>query len=195
MRVNLDAHREAYRGATATAPSDPGERLEVSVAIRRNNQAALDALTQRIAAGDRSAATISRAEFTRRFGATDADRALVKQFASEYGLSVVSEDIPRSTIHLSGTVEQMEKAFGVQMYNFAYAHGTYRGMTETTTIPAALAGVVEAVLGLDTRPIAQTRHMVNHAAVAPSAETRIGPRAARPSPPYFAPHGFAPLYT
>jgi len=190
----MDDQRATYRGAQATAPTDPGERLEVSVSIRRNNQAQLDELTKKIAAGDRSAATVTRAEFTRRFGATNADRALVKQFASEYGLSVVSEDIPRSTIHLSGTVEQMEKAFGVQMYNFAYAHGTYRGMTETTTIPAALAGVVDAVLGLDTRPVAQTRHMVNHTATAPSAETRVGPRAAKAATTYFAPNEFATLY-
>ena len=194
MRVQLDDHRPSFKGAQATAPTNPSERMEVSVVLRRNNQAALDARTAKIAAGDRSIAPLSRTEFTRMFGSTNADRALVKQFASEYGLQVISEDIARSTIHLSGTVAQMEKAFGVQMHSFAYAGGTYRGLTEASSVPAALSGVVHAVLGLDTRPLASTRHIVNRAAVNPVVPSKIEPKASRAQLPYFSPDEFAALY-
>ena len=193
-RVNLGEARTSYLGAQVTGPADPDERMEVSVGIRRNNQALLDQITAKMTAGDRSQAPLTREEFTRMFGATNEDRALVKQFASSYGLSVVSEDVPRATIHLAGTVAQMEKAFGVQMHQFAWSHGTYRGMTEAPTVPAALDGVVDAVLGLDTRPIAQTRHIVNRMVESPKIESRVGPKAAKAQTSYFAPQEFATLY-
>jgi len=179
--------------------------MEVSIAIRRNNQNALNSLTKQIAAGDRSQKPLSRSEFTRMFGATNEDRALVKQFASEYGLHVVQEDVARATIHLSGTVAQMEKAFGVQMHQFAYARGTYRGVSKAASVPAALQGVVEAVLGLDNRPCCETRHMVNHAVQNPALKRKVAPetigiKAAADTKdlsgdvPYFAPSDFATLY-
>jgi kumamolisin len=173
---------------------DPNERMEVSLALRRNNQQLLDEMTARMVAGDRSQPALSRAEFTRMFGATNEDRAKVKQFASQYGLSVVDENVARSTIHLSGTVAQMENAFDVQMHHFAYAHGTYRGVTEAASVPEALKGVVDAVMGLDTRPCCETHHVVNHAVKDATLSQRIGPKAIKAQTAYFAPNEFAALY-
>jgi kumamolisin len=193
-RVNLGELRPTMRGAHSIGDVAPNERLEVTVLLRHNNQAALDALTDKITSGDRSQKPLTREQFTRMFSATNADRALVKQFASDYQLTVVSEDATRSTVQLSGTCEQFERAFGTQLRHFAYPNGTYRGLTEAATIPAALAGVVEGVMGLDNRPVAQTRHVVNHAVKDPMIETRVGPRAKRASTTYFAPNEFAQLY-
>lgn len=194
MRVNLTPPRAAHLGAHAIAPTAPNERLTVSMVLRRNNQELLDEITDRIAKGDRSQKPLTRAEFTRMFGATNADRALVKQFASDYGLGVVEEDAARATIHLSGTAAQFQKAFGVQMHEFAYAHGTYRGVSEAVSVPAALKGVVDAVMGLDNRPCCDTRHLVNRSVAQPNAAARIGPKAARAQTTYFAPNEFAALY-
>jgi kumamolisin len=193
-RVNITEARLGYQGARATGPADPEERMEVSVAVRRNNQAMLDDLTEKLAAGDRSQPPLTRDEFTRMFGATNADRALVKQFASANGLSVVTEDPARSTVHLSGTVAQMEKAFGVQMHQFAYPSGTYRGISTAASVPAALHGVVEAVLGLDTRPAARTHHRIHKMAQAPEVPGKLGARTAKTQLPYFSPDEFAALY-
>src|SRR5271167_1757501 len=140
-RVNLGDLRPTFQGAHSMGEVDPGERMEVTMLLRHNNQAALDALTEKITAGDRSQKPLTREQFTRMFSATNADRALVKQFASDYQLTVVSEDATRATIQLSGTCAQFEKAFGTQMHHFAYAHGTYRGLTEAATIPESLSSV------------------------------------------------------
>src|SRR5207253_5088640 len=91
MRVRLGDSRPTFLNAHAIEAVAPNERMEVSVALRRNNQKLLDELTEKIASGDRSIEPLSREEFTRQFGATTEDRALVKQFASEYGLGVNSE--------------------------------------------------------------------------------------------------------
>lgn len=194
MRVNVMPARQPYLDAHAIGTTPPNERMTVSLALRRNNQELLDEITDKITAGDRSQKPLTRAEFTRMFGATNADRALVKQFASEYGLSVVEEDVSRATLHLAGNAEQFQKAFGVQMHEFAHAHGTYRGVTEAVSVPAALKGVVDAVMGLDNRPVADTRHLVNHKVVGANSAARIGPKAARSQTTYFAPNEFATLY-
>jgi kumamolisin len=193
-RVNLGGPRAVYANARATGPSNPEERMEVSMIMRHNNEAMLKEMAEKIAAGDRSVSTLSRDEFTRMFGATNADRAQVKQFASEHGLLVLSENVARATIHLSGTVAQFEQAFGVHLQQFAYAHGTYRGTLGSPSVPRNLQGVLHAVLGLDTRPVAQTRHLVNHAVQAPT-KAKVSARAkAAGQEPYFSPDEFAALY-
>jgi kumamolisin len=168
--------------------------MEVSLVLRRNNQALLDQITEKMAEGDRSQPTLSRAEFTRVFGATNEDRAKVKQFASEYGLNVIDENVARATIHLTGTAAQFENAFDVKMHRFAYPQGTYRGVTEAATVPESLHGIVEAVVGLDTRPASETHHIVNRTVQSPSLAQRIGPKAVKAQTAYFAPNEFAALY-
>lgn len=216
-RVNIGGPRAVYANARATGPTDPEERMEVSMIMRHNNEEALEELAAKIASGDRTVTALSREEFTRMFGATNADRAAVKNFASSHGLMVLSENVARATIHLSGTVSQFEQAFGVHLQNFAYSHGTYRGTLGAPSVPANLQGLLHAVLGLDTRPVAQTRHLVNHAVQAPTLAGKMSARTARSATetaagatvagtagmtgtakatqePYFAPNEFEKLY-
>jgi len=68
---------------------------------------------------------------------------------------VVQEDAARRTVVLSGTVAQVNEAFGVDLQQFEHAGGSYRGRTGPISVPEELHGVVEAVLGLDNRPQAR----------------------------------------
>ena len=65
---------------------------------------------------------------------------------------------------LTGTVENMQKAFGTSLANYEAPTGAYRGRTGSIMIPANLLNVVTAVLGLDNRPVAKPHLRKAHAA-------------------------------
>jgi kumamolisin len=150
------SERAPLPGSRAVGPADPSERAEVSVLLRRRGKQALRDRVRRIAGGDRSSPPLSREEFARQFGAEAADIAALKAFATQHGLSVIQEDAARRTVILSGTVAQLEAAFGVKLQRFEHPRGAYRGRQGAIHLPSELDGVVEAVLGLDNRPQAQT---------------------------------------
>lgn len=100
-------------------------------------------------------ATISRAEFAARHGAEAAAIERVRAFASEYSLTVTEVSPERRTVKLEGSAENMTRAFGVTFDRYEHKGRQYRGRAGVITIPAELAGSVQAVLGLDDRPQAK----------------------------------------
>ena len=147
--------RQPVPGAKSIGPADPGERLEVSVLLRRGNAGALKERVESLAGGKGAGKHLSRQEFHQQFGAAAADLAAVKMFAAKHNLSVVQENAGRRTMVLSGTVAQFNDAFGVELQTFVHPGGSYRGRVGTVQLPDELQGVVEAVLGLDNRPAAK----------------------------------------
>jgi len=153
--------------------ADPGERLEVSVLLRRRDEAGLSDKLGALAAASVGAATLSRADFAAAFGADSADVAAVEAFARGAGLAVASTDMARRTVILSGAVSDFNKAFGVSLRRIEHPFGTFRGRTGGIQIDDSLAGRVTAVLGLDNRPQAQPhfRRAGDALAAAPTAFT------------------------
>ncbi|MBN9561728.1 MAG: S8/S53 family peptidase [Alphaproteobacteria bacterium] len=150
------SERQPMRGAKAVGKADPSERLEVSVLLRRPNDNALKDRVRRMARREPGESHIGREEFERQFGASAADVAAVKAFAATHGLTVVQEHVGRRTVVLAGTVAQFNAAFGVDLEQFEHPGGTYRGRVGSIQLPDELHGVVEAVLGLDNRPVAKS---------------------------------------
>jgi len=149
------SERSALPGARVVAAADPTERLEVTVLVRRGAREEFAARVAAIASGRSRGPLWSREEFARRHGADASDLAAVGAFASASGLTVVQEHPARRTVVLSGTVAQFNTAFQVQLQHMQYPGGSYRGRTGAIQLPAALDGIVEAVLGLDSRPQAK----------------------------------------
>ena len=176
------SERNIVHGARAGAPADPEERFEISVLLRRRNAAEFAARMERLRAGE-AHARIDHAEFGKRYGAAPEDVAAVREFAAQAGLTLVRADAARRTVILSGTVRQFNQAFDVELRRFEHPHGSYRGRTGAIYLPQALAGVVEAVLGLDNRPQARTHY-------------RRAPQAAgtAQAPASFTPTQLATLY-
>jgi kumamolisin len=182
------SERKPLFGSRAVAPADPTERLEVSVLLRRRARAGLQDRVRKLTGGERSSGHLAREDFARQFGADPADIAAVKAFAATHGLSVVQEHAARRTVVLSGTVAQFDAAFGVKLQHCEHPGGTYRGRTGSIQLPAELDGIVEAVLGLDSRPQAQP-HFRMRAALG-TAENN----AAAAAPVAFTPIQLAALY-
>lgn len=149
------SERQPLPGARQVGPADPAERLEVSVILR---QAAADALQEKLrklASSDGTDAHLQREAFASQFGASPEQIAAVEKFAAAHGLAVVEANAARRTVVLSGTVAACNEAFGVALQRFEHPAGVYRGRTGPVMLPEELKDTVEAVLGLDNRPVAR----------------------------------------
>jgi kumamolisin len=136
----------------------PGdEAIDVSVILKAKARAAVP---------QSGGATTTRAQFAAAYGADPAAVAQVRQFAQEYGLTVIEESVPRRTVRLEGTAANMMRAFEVKLERYEHQGQQYRLCTGSIKLPADLAPSVEAVLGLDNRPQARTHFRVLKAAAA-----------------------------
>jgi kumamolisin len=144
--------------AESQGPAPADERLEVTVRLRPRT--ALPKASDMLQPFKAPAQMLSHDEYEERYGAAPQDMAQVRKFANDNDLSVVRESESRRSIILSGTVENFNKAFAVKLETYSYPKGTYRGRKGPVRIPAALAGIVEGVFGLDNRPVARRRGAV-----------------------------------
>jgi len=165
------SERKKLPGAVLEGAADPGERLEVTLLLRHNALAALQARVARLSQGDESQAPMSHKEFASKHGARADDIAAVSQFAKAHHLSVVSVSAARRSMVLSGVVKDFDAAFGVKLQRYDHPGGAYRGREDTIGLPAELKDVVLAVLGLDNRP--QVRPHFRKAAVKPKQAAGI----------------------
>ncbi len=150
-RTTLAGSETVQRPGLLPGGSIPdGETIHVTVVLRRKGSAGL---LQSV----RNLLHLSHQEHAAEHGATDADVALVEHFAHEFGLTVVEASAAKRRVILAGTAEQMHEAFGVDFicYTQESSGKMFRGRQGTLSIPSDLKGVVEAVLGFDTRPIAE----------------------------------------
>ena len=142
------SQRSAPPNATDTGPAPHSQILSVSVLVRRKSPLSIQELP-----GGR----VTREEFNRRFAADPTSFATLRHFAHEFGLSVDenSSSLPRRTLVLRGAVRNLEQAFAVQLRNYQIEESLFCAFTGEISLPQEHAEVVEAVLGLDTRPLAR----------------------------------------
>ena len=128
---------------------DTSERAEVTLVLRRRAD-----IPAEIVEGP---TVLTRDELAERYGADPADVDLVRQTLTGLGLAVTAVHPATRRIKLAGTLGELSRAFGVtlQLVRSTSPGGhvvTHRYREGPVYVPAALAGVVLAVLGLDTRP-------------------------------------------
>ncbi|HEX7388398.1 MAG TPA: S53 family peptidase [Castellaniella sp.] len=146
--------RPLMAGARCIGSADPGERIEVTLVLRRPHADALSEQGRRMLAGEAFHA-LSRDAFARQFGAAPEDLDAVVQFARQYALKVVRQEAAAGTVVLTGPVKQFNQAFGIVLQHYQHPGGIYRGCETALRIPEALRDIVTAVLGLDDRPQAR----------------------------------------
>ncbi|GAB3626345.1 peptidase S53 [Pandoraea terrae] len=148
--------RAVARGAKIAGQCDPHETIDVVVTLRRRDEPIFRALVRDMAAGEPAAQPLSRAAFSKRFGASDDDLAKLAAFAAQHGLTMARVDTAACTVVLRGAIAQFQQAFDVTLHQYDYhASGQFRGRTGPVHLPDELRDVVTAVLGLDNRPQAR----------------------------------------
>ena len=150
------SERHRPPNATLVGPADANEKVSVSVRIRRKAGAApLPDMDYYAATPPAERKYMTHAEFAANYGADTADLARVEAFAKNAGLSVEEMSAARRTIVLTGTVAQMNAAFGVTLGRYRTADQEYRGREGFVHVPAELKDIVEGVFGLDNRRMAR----------------------------------------
>jgi len=153
-RAVTGTERVPVPGANRVGAADPKEKLTVSIRVRRREDAPpIPDLKDYPPSSPRK--RFSREEFAAKFGASQGDLDRVAEFGRSYGLQVVESSIARRTIVLSGTVEQMNRAFAVDLGRYESPRGSYRGREGAVHLPKELDGIVEGVFGLDNRQMAK----------------------------------------
>jgi len=180
------SERAPLQGAREIGPANPNEKVEVTIRLRSRagKKPAVSQDTFRQPPNERT--ILSREEYEKSHGADPTSIALVQAFAREHNLTVVETSPERRTMILSGTVTQMNNAFGVQLKQYEHpTAGHYRGRTGPIQIPDNLTNDIEGVFGLDNRPQAKPHFRRRRA---PSG---VHPHAASAS---FTPPQVAALY-
>jgi kumamolisin len=156
-RVELKGStRGAWPGGRDVGPADPNQEVEVTVLLRRGSKPARFPSDAQLGAQlPRQRKYLTRQEFARLHGASTPDLKKIRAFAARHNLNIVSEDPASRTVKLSGTVQSLNAAFGVDLRRYDHSSGSYRCRTGALTIPAALNLIVEGVFGLDNRPQAK----------------------------------------
>jgi len=146
------SERAPLADATAAGPVDTTARAEVTLVLRRRAE-----LPDEVVAGP---VYITGEELAERYGADPADVALVTQTLQARGLEVTEVHSATRRIKVAGMLGDLSSAFGTTLQRVSSTDASGRAVTHRYRegplyVPAALDGVVRAVLGLDTRPQAQ----------------------------------------
>jgi kumamolisin len=145
--------RASLPDVTETAPLNTQERAEITVVLRRRAE-----LPAEIVEGP---TVLSHAELAAGYGADPADVDLVSRELTSRGLEVTAVHPTTRRVKVAGSLGDLSSAFGTTLRQVSspdpsgHRRVTHRYREGPLYVPAALAGVVTAVLGLDTRPQAQ----------------------------------------
>ncbi len=118
---------------------------------------------------------LSTAQYNARFAPTSAEVAKVRSWVSGAGLHVAGVASDRSFVRVTGTAAAAERAFSVALKLYSHQGRTVQAPAANAQVPAAVAGSVIGVVGLDTAPRLMTPDNVTDGA--PAAKT--APKARR----------------
>jgi kumamolisin len=149
------SERKPVSSARPINNSPADQTVEVSVRIRSKAEAKRAELKSALAKPGFQ--QMSRADFEKTHGADPADVEKIKKFAQEFGLKVreTGTELARRTVVLSGTVENLQKAFHVELKEYNHPQGNFRGRVGSISVPAEYADIIKGVFGLDNRPQAK----------------------------------------
>ncbi|HYY73011.1 MAG TPA: protease pro-enzyme activation domain-containing protein, partial [Candidatus Bathyarchaeia archaeon] len=108
-------------------------------------------------------------EFGARFGLAESDIAKVQSWLELHGFGVESVSRSKNRISFSGSVEQVESAFGTEMHYYKLNGETHFAPSGDVSVPAAFSSVVQTITNLSTfRPKPHIRYQGPRRAVNPN---------------------------
>ena len=137
-------------GTRHLGPHSSGTPIDVTVVLRRMGQRPAPAAWPQ-------SPRWPRGEFGAHCGADPIDVERVRNHARAHGLVETGCDLHRRVLHLKGSVDALQRAFGVQLgrYRLPGSRRYVVGSEREASLPSAIAPSVLAVLGLDRRPVAK----------------------------------------
>ena len=155
LRIIENSARTPVPGAHKLGPADSKETLSVSIRVHHRTEAPKAVDMNTLAATPHSQRKhMSREDYATSYGASQSDLDSIAKFAKNSGLKVIESSSARRTVVVSGTADQLSKAFNVSLNHYQTSTGTYRGFEGQISVPSEIADAVESVHGLDNRPMA-----------------------------------------
>jgi uncharacterized protein (TIGR03437 family) len=97
---------------------------------------------------------LSPEEFADRFGIAPADLGVLRAWLESQGFTVTQVARSRAWLVFSGTAAEVQRAFGAHIHRYRAAGELYYANADAPSLPAALAGIVTGIDGLDDFPSA-----------------------------------------
>ena len=142
--------------ANLVGRSPAQENVSLALTLPLRNEAQLDALLQRLYDPNDAlyGQFLTSAQFVARFAPTQADYDAVAAYARAQGLTVTGTHPNRLVLDVVGTAQTVENAFGLKLKQYRLPEGrVFRAPDSNPAIPAALAGKLQGVVGLDTATV------------------------------------------
>ena len=157
------SERPKLPSTAAPKTTPPKSRLTVSVILKRKRPLKIT----------RRPTRVSRADYKKLYAADPKSMQLVRNFAREFNLKVEPDPtaVTRRTMQLTGSVADMQKAFGVTLQQTSIDGTEYHTREGAIHLPKSLDGAVEAVLGFDNRPQARPHFRIRRPRAASSGYT------------------------
>jgi kumamolisin len=149
--------RGAAAGARLIGKTEGTSQISITVVLKRKRDIQQADLHRHALLRPHERPIVDHAAFAEQYGASSEAIAAIRAFAATHGLTVTNVDQARRVIELSGSVSNMEQAFGTILNDYTIGRRTYRGRRGPLLLPPEIIPYVEAVLGLDNRPVAKPR--------------------------------------
>jgi len=169
------SERPKIPGAELIGPVEPAERIRFPILLRQRPESPLPhglEHWQETPPGKRKFVSVD--EFFQSYGAADDDLAAIVEFLTSQNLRVIERHAGRRLIEAEGTAPEINAAFGITLNLYraprrvvrrpskregepsSQTHDeitsqVYRGFEGPVRLPARIAGIVTAVIGLDNR--------------------------------------------
>lgn len=165
QRVTLPGHIvPAFKGIRPIGTIAPRQTIHLSIGLTLRNQPLLHALLQQ--QNDQSSKLfhhyLTPDEFAQQFGPLPAATRAVGDFLASLGLHITSVSPNHAFMFADGTAAAVEKAFVVHLADFSYNGSLFYGPTNNPSVPAALGGIVQNIVGLDNVAIARHTPLIGH---------------------------------
>lgn len=163
-----DSHRTA---PTATRIGDVPADEPIEVSLYLKPRESVEPVALKGTAHDQRTALE-----TRRAAQYENDIGLIKAFATEAGLTVTAVEPARRLVKLLGPADKIQAAFQTKVAHYHDGASAFRGRSGPLHLPENIAPLVEAVLGIDSRPAAQPKlvHLQDAASLPGYLPSQIG---------------------
>ena len=156
--------------ASHLGKAESAQEVSVNLVLRRANAEEFENLMDALKSGNPLVHAISREEMAARYGADPGDIALIQEFAASHELRVTKINQATRTVVVSGRVDKINSAFGVELHNFNLGNGAFHSHSGQVQLPMNISSVVESVVGLDS-----SKHYGTHIRKASTQATSFSP--------------------
>jgi kumamolisin len=139
--------------ATRTGPEDAAKRISVAVTLNLRDEPELDALVSRVSdqASPDYGHYLTPEEFRDRFAPTPKQVDTVADYLSSRGLDVTGASANRLAVNASGTVGNLQRAFGTSLsrWHDSDENRDFTANDSAVNLPGEIASLVTSVAGLN----------------------------------------------